>query len=124
MEWTTPTFALSALSASRKEQLQRISDAGLVAQRGAFLLSLEPIKAQIGQRWSHRSEGFWEEVERAFTKGMPPPDFFVHLNDTTGLVAVAPGDRYEGQVRCVGDLGSLLSFFLGRTTDACRTAVS
>lgn len=113
----TRGVTLSALAASRKEQLQRIKDAGLIEQGRVFLLSLEPIKAQIGARWPHRSETVWEGVERALSKSMPPPDVFVRLNDTTVLVAVASTDGYEGQIRCVAVLRTLLSFFLGRSAD-------
>ena len=118
MEWTTPTFALSALSASRKEQLQRISDAGLVAQGRVFLLSLEPIKEQMGARWASRAEVIWEAVERSLHKNMPPPDVYVRMNDTSVIVAVASTNSYEGQIRCVEILRALLSYFLGRSADA------
>lgn len=114
----TQAVGLSELVASRKEQLQRIKDAGLIEQGRVFLLSLEPIKAEIGLRWPHRSETVWEGVERALSKSLPPPDVFVRLNDTTILVAIASCDSYEGQTRCVAVLRSLLSFFLGRAADA------
>lgn len=114
----THGVAVGALAASRKEQLQRIKDAGLIEQGRVFLLSLEPIKAQIGERWPHRSETVWDGVERALAKSMPPPDVFVRLNETTVLVAVASTDSYEGQVRCVAVLRTLLSYFLGRSADA------
>lgn len=118
MEWTTPAFELSALSASRREQLQRINEAGLVAQGRVFLLSLEPIKLQMGSRWTGRAEVIWEAVERSLHKRMPPPDVFVRLNDTTVIVAVASTNSYEGQIRCVEILQSLLFHFLGRSADA------
>lgn len=109
---------LDALVVSRKDQLQRINDAGLVAQGRVFLLSLEPIKQQIGARWPHRSETVWEGVERALAKSMPPPDVFIRIHDTAVLVAVASTDSYEAQIRCIEVLRSLLTFFLGRTIDA------
>lgn len=40
------------------------------------------------------------------------------MDDTSVLVAVASADSYEGQVRCVDVLRSLLGFFLGRSVDA------
>jgi len=109
--------ALDHLAASRREQLERIKDAGLVDQGRVFLLSLEPIKAQVGNRWASRSEIVWDGVERALAKSMPPPDVYLRLNDTTVLVAVASADSYEGQVRCVVVLRSLLLYFLGRSAD-------
>ena len=118
MEWTTPIFALSALSASRREQLQRINDAGLVAQGRVFMLSLEPIKHQMGARWPGRAEVIWEAVERSLHKNMPPPDVFVRMNDTSVIVAVSSTNSYEGQIRCVDVLRSLLTYFLGRSVDA------
>jgi hypothetical protein len=118
MQCEAPPIALTALVASRREQLQRINDAGLVAQGRVFLLSLEPIKLQIGLKWPLRSEVIWDAVERALAKAMPSPDVFVRLNDTSVLVAVASADSYEGQVRCVEVLKSLLSYFLGRSADA------
>lgn len=118
MEWTTPAFELSTLSASRREQLQRIHEAGLVSQGRVFLLSLEPIKIQMGARWPGRAEVIWEAVERSLHRKMPPPDVFVRLNDTTVIVAVASTNSYEGQIRCVETLQSLLFHFLGRSADA------
>lgn len=118
MEWTTPAFALSALSASRMEQLQRINDAGLVGQGRVFLLSLEPIKIQMGARWASRAEVIWEAVERSLHKNMPPPDSYVRMNDTSVIVAVASTNSFEGQIRCVEILRALLSYFLGRSADA------
>ena len=118
MECDVPRVSTRELVGSRVEQLQRINDAGLVAQGRVFLLSLEPIKVQIGARWSSRSEVIWDAVERALIKSMPPPDVYVRLNDTSVLVAVASVDSYEGQVRCVEVLRTLLSYFLGRSADA------
>lgn len=122
----TQTVALNTLAASGKDQLQRIKDAGLVDQGRVFLLSLEPIKSEIGVRWPGRREMVWDGVERALTKSMPPPDVFVRLDDTSVLVAVASTDSYEGQMRCVAALRSLLSFFLGRSADAdvCLSRIS
>ncbi len=118
MECDVPRVSTRELVGSRAEQLHRINDAGLVAQGRVFLLSLEPIRLQIGARWPSRSEVIWDAVERALAKSMPPPDVFVRLNDTTVLVAVASVDSYEGQVRCVEVLRTLLSHFLGRSADA------
>lgn len=118
MECDVPRVSTRGLVGSRAEQLQRISDAGLVAQGRVFLLSLEPIKTQIGAKWPNRSEVIWDAVERALAKNMPPPDVFVRLNDTAVLVAMASTDSYEGQVRCVEVLRTLLSYFLGRSADA------
>lgn len=117
MECVAQRVSTRGVIGSRAEQLQRISDAGLVAQGRVFLLSLDPIKLQIGDRWPHRSEVIWDAVERALTKSMPAPDVFVRLNDTSVLVAVASTDSYEGQVRCVEVLRNLLSYFLGRAAD-------
>lgn len=118
MECDVPRVSTRELSGSRAEQLQRIDDAGLVAQGRVFLLSLEPIKVQIGARWASRSEVVWDAAERALAKSMPPPDVYVRLNETSVLVAVASVDSYEGQVRCVEVLRTLLSYFLGRSVDA------
>ncbi|MGV9010011.1 hypothetical protein [Brevundimonas sp.] len=118
MECDVPRVSTRELVASRAEQLQRITDAGLVAQGRVFLLSLEPIKLQIGAKWSARSEVIWDAVERALDKSMPSPDVYLRLNDTSVLVAIASTDSYEGQVRCVEVLRTLLSYFLGRSADA------
>ena len=118
MECDVPRVSTRSLVASRAEQLQRISDAGLVAQGRVFLLSLEPIRTQLAARWPSRSEVIWDAVERALAKNMPPPDTFVRLNDTDVLVAIASSDSYEGQIRCVEVLRTLLSYFLGRSADA------
>lgn len=113
-----PSISTRELAGSRAEQLQRISDAGLVEQGRVFLLSLEPIKAQIGAKWPARCEVIWDAVERALAKNMPPPDVYLRLNDTAVLVAIASADSYEGQVRCVDVLRTLLAYFLGRSADA------
>ena len=105
------------LPTSRSDRLQRIEDAGLVAQGRVFLLSLDPIRAQLGPRWPAREDMVWEAIEKALVKRMPPPDVFLRLNPTTVLAAVASVDSYDGQVLCADVLRSILTFFLGRSAD-------
>ena len=106
------------LPTSRSDRLQRIEDAGLVAQGRVFLLSLEPIRAQLGPRWPAREDIVWDAIEKALVKRMPPPDVFFRLNPTTVLAAVASADGYEGQVLCAEVLRSILTFFLGRSVES------
>lgn len=111
------TVPLTILGASRRDQLDRIVEAGLVTQGRVFALSLEPVRASLGDRWVHKREHIWEAAERALEKRMPPPDVFLRVDDTTFLAAVASVDTYEAQVRCADVLRGLLSFFLGRSAD-------
>ena len=105
------------LPASRPETLRRIEDAGLIAQGRVFLLSLEPIEAELGVRWHARQDMVWDAIEKALVKRMPPPDVFLRLSPTTVLAAVASVDSYDGQVLCADVLRSILTFFLGRSLD-------
>lgn len=105
------------LGASRRDQLDRIVEAGLVNQGRVFALSLEPVRTSLGGRWGQKKEQIWEAAERALEKRMPPPDVFLRIDDTTFLAAVASTDTYEAQVRCADVLRGLLSFFLGRSAD-------
>lgn len=111
------TVPLTILGASRRDQLDRIVEAGLVTQGRVFALSLEPVRASLGDRWEHKREQIWDAAERALEKRMPPPDVFLRIDDTTFLAAVASVDTYEAQVRCADVLRGLLSFFLGRSAD-------
>ncbi len=105
------------LGASRRDQLDRIVEAGLVNQGRVFALSLDPVRASLGDRWPHKKQQIWDAAERALEKRMPPPDVFLRIDDTTFLAAVASVDTYEAQVRCADVLRGLLSFFLGRSAD-------
>lgn len=111
------TVPLTMLGASRRDQLDRIVEAGLVNQGRVFALSLDPVRASLGDRWPHKKQQIWDAAERALEKRMPPPDVFLRIDDTTFLAAIASADAYEAQVRCADVLGSLLSFFLGRSAD-------
>lgn len=82
-----------------------------------FALSLEPVRQSLGDRWAHKREQVWEAAERALERGLPPPDVFLRVDETTFLAAVASADAYEGQVRCAEILRGLLNFFLGRSAD-------
>jgi hypothetical protein len=113
-----PPFALAQLDVSRRDQLERISQAGLVRSGRVFVLSLEPLKAAMGDRWAAKAELVWETVERALVKKMPAPDQFIRLDPTHVLAAVASTDAYQGQVRCAEVLRSILAFFLGRSVEA------
>ena len=111
------TVPLTLLGASRRDQLDRIVEAGLVNQGRVFALSLEPVRTSLGDRWGQKKEQIWGAAERALEKRMPPPDVFLRIDETTFLVAVASTDTYEAQVRCADVLRGLLSFFLGRSAD-------
>lgn len=110
-------LALAKLETSRRDQLERIAQAGLVKSGRVFVLSLEPLKAAMGARWPGKAETVWETVERALTRRMPAPDQFIRLDETHVLAAVASADAYEGQVRCADVLRSILTFFLGRSVE-------
>jgi len=112
-----PTLSLKALGASSRDRLDRIVEAGLVTKGRVFALSLEPVRQSLGNRWPLRREQIWDAAERALEKRMPPPDVFLRVDETTFLAAIASADAYEAQVRCADVLGSLLSFFLGRSAD-------
>lgn len=111
------TVPLTLLGASRRDQLDRIVEAGLVNQGRVFALSLEPVRVSLGDRWAHKKQQIWDAAERALEKRMPPPDVFLRIDETTFLAAVASTDTYEAQVRCADVLRGLLSFFLGRSAD-------
>ncbi|WP_374516586.1 hypothetical protein [Brevundimonas sp.] len=109
------TIRLEQLGAGRADQLARIAEAGLIDQGRVFLLSLEPIRAEMGPRWAVREELVWDTMLRTLTRQMPPPDIFLRIDDVTVLAAVASVDAYEGRVRCAEALSSTLTFFLGRS---------
>lgn len=109
------TIRLQQLGAGRADQLARIAEAGLIDQGRVFLLSLEPIRAEMGPRWAVREELVWDTILRTLTRQMPPPDIFLRIDDVTVLAAVASVDAYEGRVRCAEALSSTLTFFLGRS---------
>ena len=111
------SLSISELGTSRANVLERIVEAGMVAQGRVFALSLEPIRQQLGNRWAGRSDHVWDTVERALVKRMPAPDVFLRINEVTVLAAIASTDAYEGQVRCAEVLRSILAFFLGRSAE-------
>lgn len=111
------TVSLKTLGTSRRDRLDRIVEAGLVAKGRVFALSLEPVRLSLGDRWPQKREQIWDAAERAMEKRMPPPDVFLRVDDTTFLAAIASVDPYEAQVRCADVLRSLLTFFLGRSAD-------
>lgn len=110
-------LSLTALGSSRRDQVERIVEAGLAEQGRVFALSLEPVRQSLGDRWAHKREQVWEAAERALERGLPPPDVFLRVDETTFLAAMASTDAYEGQVRCAEILRGLLTFFLGRSAD-------
>lgn len=109
--------SVASVSASRRGQLERILDAGLVQQGRVFALSLKAIQVQLGPRWEQRKDHVWEALERALSRKMPPPDVFMRVEDTTILAAVASSNAYEAQMKCAEVLRSVLTFFLGRSAD-------
>lgn len=91
--------------------------AGLVQQGKVFSLSVQSIQRELGARWESKKDQVWEAVERALSRRLVLPDVFLRLNDTIILVAIATADAYEGQIRCVEVLRSILTHFLGRAAD-------
>ena len=111
------TVPLTQLGSSRRNQLDRVIEAGLAAQGRVFALSLEPVKLLLGDRWEARRDHIWDAAERTLERRLPPPDVFMRVDDITFVAAVASRDAYDGQVLCADILRGLLSFFLGRNAD-------
>jgi len=111
------TVPLTQLSTSRRDQLDRVVEAGLAKQGRVFALSLEPVKQSLGDRWASKRDHIWDAAERTLERRLPPPDVFMRVDDTTFVAAVASRDAYDGQVLCADILRGLLSFFLGRNAD-------
>lgn len=108
---------LTHLGSSRRDQLDRVIEAGLAAQGRVFALSLEPVRQSLGDRWEVKRDHIWDVAERTLERRLPPPDVFMRVDDTTFVAAVASRDSYDGQVLCADILRGLLSFFLGRNAD-------
>lgn len=111
------TVPLTHLGSSRRDQLDRVIEAGLAAQGRVFALSLEPVRQSLGDRWEVKRDHIWDVAERTLERRLPPPDVFMRVDDTTFVAAVASRDSYDGQVLCADILRGLLSFFLGRNAD-------
>lgn len=111
------TVPLTHLGSSRRDQLDRVIEAGLAAQGRVFALSLEPVRQSLGERWDARRDYIWDAAERTLERRLPPPDVFMRVDEVTFIAAVASRDSYEGQVLCADILRGLLSFFLGRNAD-------
>lgn len=111
------TVPLTHLASSRRDQLDRVIEAGLAAQGRVFALSLEPVRQSLGDRWEVKRDHIWDVAERTLERRLPPPDVFMRVDDTTFVAAVASQDAYDGQVLCADILRGLLSFFLGRNAD-------
>src|SRR5690606_13684689 len=102
---------------SPRARLDRIRAAGLVERGSVFVLSLEPIREQSGEKWSARKEQIWERTERALAAKLPVEDVYLRADDVSFVVAVASCSTYEGQVRCVSVLREIMAHFLGRHGD-------
>lgn len=109
--------SIVSISTSRRDQIDRMAEAGLIREGRVFTLSLAPIREQLGPRWDTRSDHIWDGVERALLRKLPPPDVFIRLDDITVLAAIASSSAYDAQVTCTEVLRSVLTFFLGRNAD-------
>tara|TARA_R110002012_G_scaffold317745_1_gene534774 strand:+ start:28524 stop:29786 length:1263 start_codon:yes stop_codon:yes gene_type:complete len=109
--------SIVSISTSRRDQIDRMAEAGLIREGRVFTLSLAPIREQLGSRWDTRSDHIWDGVERALLRKLPPPDVFIRLDDITVLAAIASSSGYDAQVTCTEVLRSVLTFFLGRNAD-------
>src|SRR5690606_38091153 len=99
------------LDPSQRDRLDRIVAAGLVDRGSVFVLSLEPIREQSGEKWSARKEQIWERTERALAAKLPVEDVYLRADDVSFVVAVASCSTYEGQVRCVSVLREIMAHF-------------
>ena len=109
--------AVSRLSTSQREQLERVLGAGLVERGSVFVLSLAPIRDETGPKWEFRKEQVWERVERTLTANLPIEDVCLRVDDVSMMVAVNSCSVYEGQARCVTLLRQIMAYFLGREGD-------
>ena len=115
--------ALSAPSAARRESFlaadsaealfQAIGNSDLVLKGQALLVSLEPVKTALGDRWVQRRSQIYDLVERNFRKHLTPTDIWQRASETYFLVATPDKPTVLAQALCYRALKDVMTYFLG-----------
>ncbi len=115
--------ALSAPSATRRESFlaadsaealfQAIGNSDLVLKGQALLVSLEPVKTALGDRWVPRRSQIYDLVERNFRKHLTPTDIWQRASETYFLVATPDKPTVLAQALCYRALKDVMTYFLG-----------
>lgn len=108
------SFAVARLqTADVAALLERLDVAELVERGAVNVISLDAIKAKLGDRWERKQADIWAHVERSIAKTLAPQDISHRLTDCDYLVAVVSDNAIAAQSLCIHILEETLVFFLG-----------
>ena len=90
-----------------------IGHSDLIDQGQAFLVSLEPVRQALGQRWESRRAQIYDLVERHFRKHLSPTDIWEQAGAAQILVATPGKSTILAQALCYRALKDVLTYFMG-----------
>jgi hypothetical protein len=99
-------------------QLERIGIQDLVQRGSVQLIGLEPIRAQLGERWPKKCEHVWRHFESVLLRQLPPHDLVVRIDDFHFLIAQTQERGASAQAICLRLAADLMRFFLGSASDS------
>lgn len=99
-------------------QLERVGIQDLVRRGSVQLIGLEPIRAQLGERWPKKCEHIWRHFESVLLRQLPPHDLVVQIDEFHFLIAQTQEQGASAQAICLRLAAELMRFFLGSASDS------
>ncbi len=96
--------------------LNALRMAGPIPDQNLNLISLELIRANLGDRWASKRDQVWNQVEKFLRHQFREEDLILRLDEVSVLIG-QPGRSYlAAQFLCVRAANELMRFFLGESS--------
>jgi len=98
--------------------LERVAGAELAARGAINIISVEAVRAELGERWERNRAGVWSYVQKRMAEHLQPGDLFQRIGDTEFLVAMTSEEGAAAQGLTLRILEEVLTHFLGEASPA------
>ncbi|HYE44150.1 MAG TPA: hypothetical protein VEA44_00090 [Caulobacter sp.] len=98
--------------------LERVAGADLAARGAINIISVDAVRAKVGERWERNRSGVWAYVQRRMAEHLQPGDLFQRIGETDFLVAMTSEQGVAAQAITLRILEEVLTHFLGEASPA------
>lgn len=83
------------------EELNVAASAALQQRGCVYIIGLDGIRQQVGERWDRLKEMVWTRLDNLLRQKLTPTDFFVRVNELAFLVSLPSASCEEAEVFCL-----------------------
>jgi hypothetical protein len=98
--------------------IRTLAEANELGNGSTQVVDIGLIRERLGDRWPHRKEQVWDQVERVFRRLLGGSALIERNDETSFLVSQVGLSALQSQITCIRATSELMRFFIGAATPA------